>query len=314
QVITIDGKHHVDNNNDFGNRGAGHLWVTFFSLILWIAIYIKFISDLFSYVDDSYSWDFAERMEFYGPYGKMFPSKQTHLLSLFDELGVPHEECKQVFGSQLTIIGFDVDPNAMMITMPFEARQDLLAVIHAFANPNQHQSLKDFQHLAGWVNWSLNVYPLLCPSLSSVYEKMCRGSSPFQKLFINNAICSELHWLTDHIEHSDGVHIIESWEWSRSDAHDMYLSDACPSGMGYWLLRTHEGFQCAIPRNTRNTASSSLKLYQFYQLFIMYASTLLQNLVVLQFSPIALILLTCLTLCMPYQLTIPSLSQLSIFW
>lgn len=26
QVVTIDGKHHVDNNNDFGNRGAGRLW------------------------------------------------------------------------------------------------------------------------------------------------------------------------------------------------------------------------------------------------------------------------------------------------
>lgn len=49
QVITIDGKHHVDNNNNFSNRGAGHLWVTFFSLILWIAVFMKFIADLFSY-------------------------------------------------------------------------------------------------------------------------------------------------------------------------------------------------------------------------------------------------------------------------
>ncbi|KAF8240279.1 hypothetical protein L208DRAFT_1352889 [Tricholoma matsutake] len=137
--------------------------------------------------------------------------------------------------------------------MPFEACQDLLAVIRAFANPNQCRSLKDFQHLAGWVNWSLNVYPLLRPSLSSIYEKMHRGLSPFQKLSINNAICSELHWLADHIEHSDGVHIIESREWSRSDAHDTYLSDACPSGMGYWSLRTREGFQCAIPHNTHNS-------------------------------------------------------------
>ena len=29
QIVTIDGKHHVDNNNDFSNRGAGQIWVTF---------------------------------------------------------------------------------------------------------------------------------------------------------------------------------------------------------------------------------------------------------------------------------------------
>jgi hypothetical protein len=80
------------------------------------------------------------------------PTKQTRLLLLFDELGIPHDEHEQVFGSPLTIIGFDVDPNAMTIMMPPEARQDLLAAIRAFANPRQRRSLKDFQRLAGWVN------------------------------------------------------------------------------------------------------------------------------------------------------------------
>ncbi|KAF8225951.1 hypothetical protein L208DRAFT_1035606, partial [Tricholoma matsutake] len=69
----------------------------------------------------------------------------------------------------------------------------------------QRRSLKDFQCLAGWVNWSLNVYPLLHPGLSNVYEKMQHGSSPHQKLSINKAICDELLWLTHHVELSDGV-------------------------------------------------------------------------------------------------------------
>ena len=34
QVVMIQGLYHVDNNNNFGNRGAGRLWVTFFGLIL----------------------------------------------------------------------------------------------------------------------------------------------------------------------------------------------------------------------------------------------------------------------------------------
>ncbi|KAF8229506.1 hypothetical protein L208DRAFT_1286168 [Tricholoma matsutake] len=100
-------------------------------------------------------------MEFYVPYGKMLPGKQAHLLCLFDELGVSHDECKQVFGLPLTIIGFDIDPNTMTITMPPDTHQNLLAAICAFANPSQHHSLKDFQCLADWVNWSLNIYPLL---------------------------------------------------------------------------------------------------------------------------------------------------------
>ncbi|KAF8800942.1 hypothetical protein BYT27DRAFT_7008837, partial [Phlegmacium glaucopus] len=166
--------------------------------------------DLFAFVDDAFSWDFADHLAFYPPYKKLMPAKQTQLLQLFDDLGIPHEERKQVSGAPLLIIGFEVDPNLMTITMSADAKSDLVTAIHAFANPQQCRSLRDFQRLAGWVNWALNVYPLLRPGLSSVYEKMRRGMHPFQKLSINNTICSELHWLANHIEISDGVHIIES--------------------------------------------------------------------------------------------------------
>ena len=252
QVVSINGSYHVDNNNNFGDRGAGRLWVTFFGLVLWIAVFVKFICDLFAYVDDAFSWEFASHVTFYSPFNKYLPTKQAQLLSLFDELGVPHEERKQVFGSPLQIIGFDVDPNALTITMSLAARDELVAAIYAFANPRQRRSLKDFQRLAGWVNWALNVYPLLRPGLSGVYEKMRRGSFPFQKLSINNTISNELRWLAAHIESSDGVRIIESQEWSRSEAHDLFLCDACPAGMGYWSPQTCEGFTCAIPPLSRN--------------------------------------------------------------
>lgn len=252
QVVSIHGSYHVDNNNNFGDRGAGRLWVTFFSLVLWIAIFVKFIVDLFAYVDDAFSWEFASHVTFYAPYNKLLPTKQAQLLSLFDEIGVPHEERKQVFGSPLQIIGFDVDPNNLTITMSRAARDELVLAIRAFANPRQRRSLKDFQRLAGWVNWSLNVYPLLRPGLSSVYEKMRRGSFPYQKLSINNTISRELRWLASHIESSDGVHIIESQEWSRLEAHGSYLCDACPAGMGYWSPETCEGFVCAISPDTHN--------------------------------------------------------------
>ena len=252
QIVSIQGSYHIDNNNNFGNRGAGRLWVTFFSLVLWIAVFIKHIHDLFAYVDDAFSWEFADRVTFYTPYQKFLPTKQAQLLTLFDDVGVPHEERKQVFGSPLQIIGFEVDPNNLTITMPRAARDELVSAIRAFANPRQHRSLRDFQRLAGWVNWSLNVYPLLCPGLSGVYEKMRRGTFPFQKLSINNTVVNELHWLASRIKASDGVRMIESQEWSRSEAHDSFLCDACPTGMGYWSPKTCEGFVCGLLSNTRN--------------------------------------------------------------
>ncbi|SJK99655.1 uncharacterized protein ARMOST_02963 [Armillaria ostoyae] len=118
QTVTIDGQRHVDRCNNFGNRGAGHIWCTFFGLVLWIAIFIKMLTDIFGYVDDSFSWEFVDKKTWYSPYHKLLPTKQTSLLKLFDELSVPHEEEKQLYGDILTIIGFDIDPNAMTITMP----------------------------------------------------------------------------------------------------------------------------------------------------------------------------------------------------
>ena len=34
QIITIDGVHHVDRNNNFGNHGAGGLWGAFMGVVL----------------------------------------------------------------------------------------------------------------------------------------------------------------------------------------------------------------------------------------------------------------------------------------
>jgi hypothetical protein len=141
QIVTIDGMRHVDRNNNFGNRGAGGLWGAFMGVVLWIATFVKSLDDLFAYVDDSFSWEFESNTLWYEPYAKRLPAKQAKLLLLWDELGIPHEEAKQVFGTTLTIIGFDVDPNAMTITMPPVARSDLVAAIRAFARAGQRRGV-----------------------------------------------------------------------------------------------------------------------------------------------------------------------------
>ena len=247
QVVRIDGRYHVDRNNNFGNRGAGRVWFTFFSLVLWIAVVIVRISDLYAYVDDSYSWDFADNFAYYPRYQKSLPAKQVKFLRLLDDLSVPHEEHKQVHGVSLDIIGLSVDTDAMTITMPAEARSDLVATIRNFANPGQRRSLRDYQRLAGWINWAFNAYPMLRPGLSALYEKMRHGVRPHTLLTVNVSIVRELLWIADHIDRSSGVHMLTSQVWTEDDADITYLSDACPAGMGFWSPKTCEGFQCRVP-------------------------------------------------------------------
>ena len=67
QIITIDGERHFDRNNNFGNRSTGGLWGAFMGIVLWIAIHVKQILDLLAYVDDTFSWEFADNLLWYQP-------------------------------------------------------------------------------------------------------------------------------------------------------------------------------------------------------------------------------------------------------
>ncbi|KAF8583313.1 hypothetical protein K439DRAFT_1349008 [Ramaria rubella] len=73
------------------------------SLVLWIAEHILKLRDLLAYVDDNSSWELAHKTLFYKPYNKFFPKKQVRLLTLWDNLCIPHEDRKQEFGAQLKI-------------------------------------------------------------------------------------------------------------------------------------------------------------------------------------------------------------------
>ena len=69
----INGEYHVDHCCVFGNRASGAIWCTFYALVLWIGIYVKGIPDLLHYVDDVFSYDPQEELDFYTPYGSWYP-------------------------------------------------------------------------------------------------------------------------------------------------------------------------------------------------------------------------------------------------
>lgn len=54
-------------------------------------------------------------MELYEPYNQLMPAKQAQLLRLWDKLGILHKKEKQLWGTQLTIIGIEVDTKQMTL-------------------------------------------------------------------------------------------------------------------------------------------------------------------------------------------------------
>ena len=176
QIITVDGKRYVDRNLAFGSSGSPGIFISFNSLVAWIAKYEKGIPYISNYVDDSSGCNLSGDTLFYAPYERHFPADQTRLLQLWDELGIPHKLRKQVSGSPLTIIGIDVDPNQMTLTLPEPARLRLIDELTFWTTKPPKTSsgsfkLKHWERLAGWFNWALNVYPLLRPALNNIMRK-----------------------------------------------------------------------------------------------------------------------------------------------
>jgi hypothetical protein len=200
-------------------------------------------------VDDHF--DLADENDtlWYEPYKKLMPSGQVTLLQLWDELGIPHAEAKQVSGPVLRIIGFDIDPNAMTVSMSLDKRAKLVAACKPFTVPGARLPLRDFWALEGHINWALNVYPLLRPCLSAMYEKTAGKTLPRALLRVNTAIARELSWFTAHVEASSGVHIMGAAEWTVHDQVDTLevYTDASGIGLGVWFPSEHAGYQYALP-------------------------------------------------------------------
>jgi hypothetical protein len=204
QIITVDGERDVDRNNCFGRRGSPGIYISFNGLVTWIVQRIIVIEDLWTYMDDSFGIDEEDNLMWYQNYKKDMPANQVKLLSLWDELGIPHQPHKQLFGTSLTLIGIYVNPNGLIFTLPKQALDELLQEIEDFMfwSENKHGAswlLRRWQRLAGWMNWSFNVFPLLKPVLNRLYPKIVGKDCPLTKIWVNNAIREDLKWATHHM-------------------------------------------------------------------------------------------------------------------
>ena len=255
QVNTIQKRRHVDRRNCFGGKGSGSLFIAFNSLVTWIGKNMCQIPVLETYSDDSFGVELASNVTFYEPYSRIMPSSQVTLLKLWDRLGIPHKEKKQVFGANLTIIGIDVDANNLTLTLPRDNKLELVTLLSEFARTPEKSgvrySLRDFQHLAGWFNWALNVYPLLKPALSNIYSKMghSKPDKPLTKLYVNNSIRADLQWAVYHLNRLPGTRVLHSLDWNPDDADLVAYCDASLDGLGFWFPGLNAGFWSSVPED-----------------------------------------------------------------
>ena len=217
------------------------------ALVSWIAKKKRNIELLGTYADDSFGPDLADKLVLYPPYHKLMPSNQVKLLQLWDEINLPHKESKQVFGSTLTVIGIEVDAIALSMTMPPDSLFELTTAIREFITTKHKFTLREWQRLAGWINWSLNVFPLLRPALNNFYAKISGKSAPNKYIRINNAVRADLEWAVGHLERDSGVMLLHQIHWDTSSADLTIYCDACLEGMGFWLPDKCVGYYSPVP-------------------------------------------------------------------
>jgi len=149
QVVNIGNQFCIDCCNNFGGHASQKIWWSFISLVLWIAVFKRGLVAFKCYVDDHFSFPLTGDLELYDKYEAFLPSDQVKLLQLWDEISLPHDEDKQINGFCIPIIGFDVDPNNMTITMSQAKRSKLIEACTAFAIRGSRKTLHEFQKLQG---------------------------------------------------------------------------------------------------------------------------------------------------------------------
>ncbi|KAF9439860.1 hypothetical protein P691DRAFT_689443 [Macrolepiota fuliginosa MF-IS2] len=205
QINTINGQHHVDCCNAFGGQWSGDLFITFMSLVLWITKTWKDVNELNAFVDDNYGIVHEGEGHNYFGYSepRWMPVEQFWTLLLWDKLSIPHKAKKQSHGQGIIILGIEVNANKLTLTLTPDRITALIVQLNCFIIPADGKAsrfcLHEWNQLAGWINWSLNVFPLLWPCLSNVYSKIAGLIRPNRQVCVNVTTPNDLAWAQQHL-------------------------------------------------------------------------------------------------------------------
>jgi hypothetical protein len=225
QIVVVDGVLHVVRRLVLGNRVSPRIWCSVSGLLCWIGIQKLEITSLHVYMDDFFGLDFEGNEVFYR--GKLHPRSQVQLLIFWEFVSCPFEDKKQESGPILKVIGFWVDANKGSISLDPDSVLDIQNRINEFLNhPHRCPPLRDWQRLAGHLNWSLNVLPWGRPALSELYRKTRGKQNSWAAVYLNREVFTDLTWLRDIIPRSIGVRFVDSTHWIDDDADMVIWTDA----------------------------------------------------------------------------------------
>jgi hypothetical protein len=225
QVVNIDGHLYIVRRLVFGNRASPRSWCAVSSLLCWLGIRKLDIHGLHVYMDDFFGWDFADNLILFR--GLLRPKRQVQLLLLWESVACPFENRKQEHGEVLKIIGFWVDANQGSISLSPDSVTGIITKINHFLNtPDRSPPLRAWQHLAGHLNWLLNVLPWGRPALSELYRKISGKSHLYSGIPINAAVIADLSWLKTIIPRAIGIQFVDVGLWSDHITDMVIWTDA----------------------------------------------------------------------------------------
>lgn len=241
--------YHIDKCANFGSAASLKIWVSFFSLVLWIARSKLGLNHINNLMDDTWGVCPANSLVTFKEH--RIPYDQAKFLMLFDLLNIPWEWKKQVYGEELEIIGHLVSANELKFTLPSEKKSELVLALRQFTK-EKSRTLREWQSMLGWASWGLNSFPMGRWSLQSSWDKLSGKTHKSLAVPHNKKIQHDLAWLADELEKSEGNFILESTLWKSNDADFICTTDACPSGLGIWLPNTAEGFLTPLSLPSRD--------------------------------------------------------------
>ena len=59
------------------------------------------------------------------------------------------------------ILEIEVETKNLTFTLTQESREQLISELSEWCRSGVRKKVKEWQHLVGWMNWALNVYPFL---------------------------------------------------------------------------------------------------------------------------------------------------------
>ena len=90
-----------------------------------------------------------------------------------------------------------------------------------------------------------------------------KPDKPLTKLYVNNAIRSDLLWAINHLNHLPGTRVLKSLDWDPDTADITAYCDASLEGLGFWFPDFNAGFWSPIPEDPPKIPFSISRLLAF---------------------------------------------------